>query len=77
LTTAPAVAELANRAKELWDQGLMMREIATALGCCRDTVTAAVGYWHTSRNLPVPDGRARRKELPRKLPAPAHADPAS
>ena len=42
MTTAPAVAELANRAKELWDQGLMMREIATALGCCRDTVTAAV-----------------------------------
>ncbi|MCE9564897.1 MAG: recombinase family protein [Planctomycetes bacterium] len=70
LTADPAIADLANRAKELWDQGLLMQEIAGALGCCRDTVTAAIGYWHTSRSLPVPDGRARRKELPRKTQSP-------
>ncbi|MFO0825905.1 MAG: recombinase family protein [Gemmataceae bacterium] len=66
LTANPAFTERVSRVKELWDQGLLMHEIATVLGCCRDTVTAAIKYWHTSRNLPVPDGQARRKELPRK-----------
>jgi hypothetical protein len=74
LPTDPAIAELADRAKELWDQGLLMQEMAVALGCCRDTVTAAIKFWHTSRNFPVPDGRARRKELPRK---PSRPDPDS
>ncbi len=75
LLEGPDVAELADRAKGLWDQGLLMHEIATALGCCRDTVTAAVKYWHTSRSLPVPDGRVRRSALPCKSRPPAPDSP--
>ncbi len=75
LLEGPAVAELADRAKVLWDQGLLMHEIATALECCRDTVTAAVKYWHTSRSLPVPDGRVRRTTLPCKSRPPAPDSP--
>jgi len=77
LADDPKFAELANRAKELWDQGVLMQEIATELRCCRDTVTAAIKYWYVLRNIPVPDGRARRKELPRKSSPPASDTPPS
>jgi hypothetical protein len=46
-------------------------DIAAELGINRDDITAAVAYWHRVRDLPVPDGRARRKTLPKK---PRHAD---
>lgn len=75
LSEDPAIAELADRAKEHWDQGLLMHEIAAALECCRDTVTAAIKYWHTSRSLPVPDGRVRRSALPCKSRPPAPDSP--
>jgi hypothetical protein len=44
-----------------------MGEIAAALQSDRDTVTRAIAWWHTSRDLPVPDGRVRRKSLARKV----------
>jgi hypothetical protein len=55
--------ERAEAAKALWDQKVPMQEIARRLGIGRDAVTAAIAHWHTSRGLPVPDGRTRRKEL--------------
>ena len=58
--------ELAEQAKELWDEGLLMHEIAAKLHCCHDTATRAIQHWFESRGLPVPDGRTRRKSLVRK-----------
>jgi hypothetical protein len=58
--------ELAEQAKTLWDQGLLMQEIAAQLNCCSDTATEAIRHWFESRGLPAPDGRTRRKELERK-----------
>ncbi len=64
LTTRPSLAEsLADRAKELWDGDRPLQHIAEALRCDRNTVTAAICHWFTSRGLPVPDGRSRRKEV--------------
>ncbi|HEY2785811.1 MAG TPA: recombinase family protein [Fimbriiglobus sp.] len=67
LTTPSEAMRIADRVKELWDQGLLMGEIAVEMGCCRDTVTVAIQYWFESRGLQVPDGRTRRKELNTKL----------
>ena len=55
--------KLADRVKALMDQGFLLQEIASHLGCVHNTVTKAVKHWHRSRGLPVPDGRTRRKEL--------------
>jgi len=59
--TKPTI--LADAAKELWDASLPMKEIAEKLGCDRSTGIAAIRHWFESRDLPVPDGRTRRKEL--------------
>jgi transposase len=60
----PTLAEAeADQVMALFREGLPLQEIAERLGCCRDTVTAAVRHWHESRGLPVPEGRNRRKEL--------------
>ncbi len=64
LTTRPTLAEsLADRAKEMWDRDHSLQHIAAELKCDRNTVTAAIGHWFTTRGLPVPDGRSRRKEV--------------
>lgn len=47
------------------DRGLLFRQIAAELKIGIDAVTSAWAYWHTSRGLTVPDGRTRRKSLPR------------
>ena len=62
----PSLAErLADRAKTLWDQGMLLQDIAETLTCDRNVVTWAIQHWHISRGLPVPDGRTRRKLLPK------------
>ena len=58
--------KIADEAKVLIDEGWLLQEIAKKFGCCRDIITAAVKYWYSSRGLPVPDGRTRRKSLERK-----------
>ncbi len=58
--------KIADQVKQLCDQGLLLSEIAEQLSCDRNTITQAIAYWHTSRGLPVPDGRTRRKSLKRK-----------
>ncbi|HWL11325.1 MAG TPA: recombinase family protein [Planctomicrobium sp.] len=63
-TLMPGTAErLSQPVKELWDQGLPMHEIARQLQVDPNYVTHAIQFWHTSRGLPIPDGRKRRKEL--------------
>lgn len=57
---------LAEKAKELWDRGLLLREIAAELRCNRDTANRAVRHWFRTRGQAGPDGRTRRKTLPRK-----------
>jgi hypothetical protein len=61
---------IADQAKALWDDGLLMEEIAIILEVNRDLVTKAIAWWHTSHGLAVPDGRTRRKSLKRKSSRP-------
>ncbi len=70
----PKYQEIAEEVMRLYREGLLLGEIADRIPCDRNTVTKTVEYWHTSRGLPVPDGRTRRKELPRKSGRP-DADP--
>jgi len=58
--------KIADEAKVLIDKGWLLQEIAKKFGCCRDMITAAIKHWYSSRRLPVPDGRTRRKSLERK-----------
>ncbi len=71
LAATPEALAQRERAKSLWDGGLPMQDIAAGLGRCRDTVTALIAGWFESRGLPVPDGRERRKSLPRQSRPPA------
>jgi DNA invertase Pin-like site-specific DNA recombinase len=61
----PLYRRIAEAVMNLYRQNVELGDIAAALGHDRNTVTAAVRYWHESRGLPVPDGRTRRKSLPR------------
>ncbi len=70
----PKYQEIAEEVMRLYREGLLLGEIAERLGYDRNLVTKAIAFWHRSRGLPVPDGRTRRKELPRKSGRP-DADP--
>jgi len=61
----PLYQRIAEPVMELFRQNQELGDIAAALGHDRNTVTKAIRYWHESRGLPVPDGRTRRKSLPR------------
>jgi hypothetical protein len=58
--------EISDKVKALMDEGHLLQEIAERLSCDRNTVTAAIRHWFSSRGMPVPDGRTRRKALSRK-----------
>ena len=60
------LAEKADWAKDLEDQGLWKAEIADILGCSRSNVTKLLKHWYESRGLEKPDGRTRRGQLERK-----------
>ena len=47
----------------LWNRGLSYTDIATELKCDRNVITAAVKLHFRHIGEPVPDGRARRKQL--------------
>jgi hypothetical protein len=70
---------------KLYNQGLLLDEIADRLGTHRKAISEAIAAWHAERGLKAPDGRTRRislevKERPRKnrssdLTDQASADP--
>jgi site-specific DNA recombinase len=64
----PSYEQIAEEVKQRMDQGQLLHEIAKELGTNRDTVTRAKNHWFTSRDLPVPDGRSRRKTPNRVSP---------
>jgi DNA-binding CsgD family transcriptional regulator len=62
----PLYQKIADQVMALWQQQVLLQDIADRLQIDRNTVTSAVRWWHEVRNLPVPDGRTRRKELDQK-----------
>jgi transposase len=63
LLRPPVFQVIAEEAKQLLDQGLLIEEIAERLGRTRDTVRVALRFWFEAHGQPMPDFRHRRKEL--------------
>lgn len=59
----PMIAQLAEPAKALFDQGRFQYEIANKLNIDRLTANRAIACWFDSRGLPKPDMLARKTEL--------------
>ena len=62
----PEIIALSEKAKALYDTGMMNAQIAKELGCARSRVTKLLKYWFESRGLVMPDGRGRRASLKQK-----------
>jgi site-specific DNA recombinase len=56
----------ADRVKELFDNGKLIKAIAAELGITRNMATKALDHWFESRGLAKPDGRSRRATLDQK-----------
>lgn len=52
---------ISDEAWAMCQQGVPFGVIAEQLHVDRNTITRAIRFWHESRNLPAPDGRALRK----------------
>jgi len=63
LRNPPIAQKIADRAKALLDDDLLIEQIAERLGRCRDTVQDALRHWFESRGQEMPDMRHRRKTL--------------
>ena len=62
----PEFIALSEKAKAMYDSGMMNAQIAKELGCARNYVTKLLKYWFESRGLVMPDGRGRRASLKQK-----------
>ncbi len=62
----PLYQQIAERAYELHERGLLIVEIASEVHGDINTVTKALRFWCDSHGLPWVDGRTRRKGLERK-----------
>ena len=62
----PAFIAQSEKAKVLYDQGMMHAQIALELDCARSYVTKLLKYWFESRAMEMPDGRGRRASLQQK-----------
>ena len=62
----PRFANLASKAFELDQQGLLRVEIANRLKCRNANVAKLLTHEYRNRGLPIPDGRARRVTLTKK-----------
>ena len=56
----------ANKAKALWDQGLLQVLIAQAMNCCEAMVTKLLKHWSKTHGIDLPGGHARRAQLAQK-----------
>ena len=70
LTPSEDQKAMIDRVGALYEQKLPMQEIAAQLGICRDSVTAYIRDYYGARGLTTPDGRTRRKTLPRSSSKP-------
>ena len=61
----PSIAQR-EQAKALYDEGLMMVEIAQRLNVSKSRATAVIKDWFKSNGQPMPDGRSRLKLLQKK-----------
>ena len=66
----PPYQAISDEVFTLLEEDLLIEEIAQRLGHDRNTVTKAMVFAYESRQLPVPDGRTRRKGLDRKISLP-------
>jgi site-specific DNA recombinase len=68
-----AINAESERAKQLYDEGIMNAEIGIIMKCGRSKVTKLIKHWFESRGLTMPDGRSRRGALEKKhLEAPLY-----
>ena len=65
--------QLIEPAMDLWNQDLLMHQIADHLQVDPATATKAVKTWHERNGVPMPDGRTRRKSLKQKSAPPGRA----
>lgn len=56
-----------NEVKALWDENLPNKEIARRLKCKPSMVTKLLKHWSLLHGVELPDGRSRRKSLPRSM----------
>lgn len=66
----PLNQQIADDVMVLYRQDMLLQDIATRFKADRNTITAAIRWWHEIRGLPVPDGRTRRKALDMKTSRP-------
>jgi site-specific DNA recombinase len=59
----PMYQAIAPDVMALYEQGMPLQEIASKLGCDKNTITSAVAYYRKKHNLKPLDGRTRRKEI--------------
>ncbi|QEG24785.1 recombinase family protein [Mariniblastus fucicola] len=59
----PAYDRIGDRVMELYRQDRLLQVIANDVGVCKDTITKVVRIWHEENNVPLEDGRTRRKRL--------------
>jgi hypothetical protein len=63
----PSSAEqMAHKVKALFDEGLLIKEIAARLRCSRNLIPLALAHSFGQRGQQAPDGRTRRSTLERK-----------
>jgi transposase len=56
----------ADRVKELYDGGMLIKRIADELGISRNLAAKALDSWYERAGQPRPDGRSRRSNLDEK-----------
>ena len=59
----PAYQKIADEVRELWLEGVSDLEMARRFVCSDVTVQKAFAWWHTSKNLQVPNKETRRLAL--------------
>jgi len=62
-TPVPPYLAIQSEAMQLLGEGVLMGDIAARLKVSLNLLTRSVAAWHIERELPVPDGRTRRKTL--------------